>query len=271
MIDPLASRDIPEIERIAPPSLERFEAVYQRAGRPFVMRLPTESAPLDLMSLRTRFGDLSVSALPTEGGVLRGTRKEATAFHVVRLGDMLDAVIAGRDPGYQVSTPLADLPRELAHALGRLPDYDRGARFSQSRLWLAVAGTVTPLHFDLAHNLLRPLSGRRRVLLYPPLDGVLLEPQGPASKMANFASFDPEREDRRRLPLSRWARPVRTVLSAGDALYIPPGYWHHVRTVELSLAVNTWWGKGALAQLWRAAQVWKKARGAFRGEWTRPA
>ena len=44
-------------------------------------------------------------------------------------------------------------------------------------------------------------------------------------------------------PCFRHARQMSTtvVLEAGDALYIPPYWWHQVLSEGRSLAVNFWW------------------------------
>jgi ribosomal protein L16 Arg81 hydroxylase len=31
------------------------------------------------------------------------------------------------------------------------------------------------------------------------------------------------------------------VLEAGELLYLPPGWWHHVRSLGVTISVNTWW------------------------------
>lgn len=34
---------------------------------------------------------------------------------------------------------------------------------------------------------------------------------------------------------------VECILEPGDMLYIPPRYWHYVRSLEISLSVSFWW------------------------------
>ena len=41
-------------------------------------------------------------------------------------------------------------------------------------------------------------------------------------------------------PLLARAQYTETVLRPGDALYIPHGVWHYVRSLETSLSVNFW-------------------------------
>lgn len=43
-----------------------------------------------------------------------------------------------------------------------------------------------------------------------------------------------------RWPLLAKARYTETVLQPGDALYIPNGVWHYVRSLSTSVSVNYW-------------------------------
>ena len=38
------------------------------------------------------------------------------------------------------------------------------------------------------------------------------------------------------------ARGYACTLRAGEMLYIPPGMWHHIRSLETSFSVSFWWG-----------------------------
>eukprot|EP01045_Picozoa_sp_COSAG04_P025544 COSAG04_NODE_3371_length_2880_cov_7.944984_2_plen_111_part_00 len=43
-----------------------------------------------------------------------------------------------------------------------------------------------------------------------------------------------------RFPAVRQAEYTEAVLGPGDALFIPHGHWHYVRSLETSLSVNFW-------------------------------
>lgn len=48
--------------------------------------------------------------------------------------------------------------------------------------------------------------------------------------------------------LPREAHPISITVSAGESLYLPAGWWHHVRQTGLTIAVNYWYdmeGRGA--------------------------
>lgn len=266
VFDPLASQVIDEIERIEPPSLEAFRAEYFNRRKPVVLKLPRPEEPWSLEKLARRFSDKKVSAIRTNHGRLVGTAQQGTRFEEIRFGEVLSELIEGRRPSWHVSVPISEFPEDLRSA-APFPVYGASSAFVRSRLWLAPEGTVTPLHWDMPHNFLRPIFGRRRVLLYPALHGVFLSPNTPFSKMPNFARFEPEKPDYVTYPRARLAHPVRTILEPGEAIFIPSGWWHHIRSIETSLAVNHWFGGPLLSFAWKTGQAYKSLRGLYRGEW----
>jgi len=113
------------------------------------------------------------------------------------------------------------------------------------RLWIGNRVT-TPAHFDASQNLAVVVCGRRRFTLFPieqvanlyigPLDNA---PTGAAITMAR-----PDAPDFVRHPRLREALANASVaeLEPGDALYLPPLWWHQVESLEpLNALVNYWW------------------------------
>lgn len=101
-----------------------------------------------------------------------------------------------------------------------------------SALWLGPAGTVTALHHDTSNILFCQVLGRKRVRLVAPD-----EPAPLRHTRGVYSRLDPERPED-----PRWADTHihDLTLAPGDALFIPAGWWHHVRALDpsISLAVN---------------------------------
>ena len=111
----------------------------------------------------------------------------------------------------------------------------------EPNLWLGRA-TKSGLHFDPADNVLIMIRGFKMAAmaapdeigrLYPLLDSVMKSP------------VDVEQPDFLRFP--RAARVEMHVgrLNAGDLLFIPAGWWHHVSSAaaDYHLSVNCWFGE----------------------------
>jgi hypothetical protein len=113
------------------------------------------------------------------------------------------------------------------------------------RIWLGNAIT-TPTHLDEWNNIGCVVSGRRRFTLFPPeqLVNLYIGPLDFAPTGAPMSLVSLRDPDFTRFPKFReaLAAAVAAELGPGDALYIPPLWWHHVESLEpFNLLVNYWW------------------------------
>lgn len=113
------------------------------------------------------------------------------------------------------------------------------------RLWLG-NHIVTPPHFDESRNLACVVAGRRRFTLFAPeqIGNLYIGPLGHAPTGTPISLVDFANVDAQRFPRFAQAREAAWVaeLAPGDALYIPPLWWHHVESLDrLNLMVNYWW------------------------------
>ena len=97
---------------------------------------------------------------------------------------------------------------------------------TSSAWWFGPAGTVTALHHDTSNIMFCQVQGRKRFLLAPPETPELL-----AEAQGVYSRRDPEENG---------AGFQELLVEAGEALFIPVGWWHHVRALDpaISLALN---------------------------------
>lgn len=115
----------------------------------------------------------------------------------------------------------------------------------EPRAWIGSA-IVTPAHFDESHNIAVCVAGRRRFTVLPPAQVSNLyvgpldnTPAGMPMSLVDFARPDHERFPRFR---DAWASAQRADLAPGDAIYLPPLWWHQVQSLErFNMLVNYWW------------------------------
>ena len=117
------------------------------------------------------------------------------------------------------------------------------------RIWLGNAIT-TPTHLDEWNNVGCVVGGRRRFTLFPPeqLVNLYIGPLDFAPTGAPMSLVSLHEPDFARFPRFReaLAAAVSADLGPGDALYIPPLWWHHVESLEsFNLLVNYWWHAAA--------------------------
>lgn len=114
-----------------------------------------------------------------------------------------------------------------------------------ARLWLSNRVTVQT-HYDLSHNVMCVVAGRRKVTLFPPeqIANLYVGPleftlAGQPISMVRLDDPDHERFPRFRTAL---AAAQYAELEPGDALYIPYMWWHHIEVRDpFSAMVNYWW------------------------------
>ena len=142
----------------------------------------------------------------------------------------------------------ADLPTpELVLKAGKGDVYD-------SSIWLGQAPTYTPLHRDPNPNLFIQLAGRKTVRLYEPRVGNAVfskvqEAIGGSASATMRGEEMMQGKEKELLEKEVWSDGEDTIggawqaeLKAGDALFIPKGWWHSVKGLgeEINGSVN-WW------------------------------
>ena len=113
------------------------------------------------------------------------------------------------------------------------------------RLWIGNGSRVSA-HYDRSSNLAVVVAGQRRFALFPPDQGANLYVGPLDMTMAGQPSslVDLDAPDLGRFP--RFASALATMrvadLSPGDAIFMPPLWWHGVTAIgPLNLLANYWW------------------------------
>jgi len=135
-------------------------------------------------------------------------------------------------PGFEVHNRLGILPHDVA-----------------PRIWLGNRIT-TPTHVDEWNNIGCVVAGRRRFTLFPPdqianlyIGPLDFAPTGAAMSLVSLRTPDFERYPKFREAL---AAAQAAELGPGDAIYIPPLWWHHVESLgSFNVLVNYWWHDSA--------------------------
>lgn len=158
-----------------------------------------------------------------------------------------------------------DVPKDITwctEAFGELPD--------AVNLWIGNSKSVTSIHCDPYENIYTVVRGAKHFTLLPPTEGWCLKERkyphavytrpSPASGLKLVPS-SPRFVDSVRwssisdphIPgaLSPEAHPIHVTLRPGDILYLPVGWWHHVRqSGDITIALNWWYDAQMRGMSW---------------------
>jgi len=243
-----------EAQMIDKVSSEKFEKEYLEQNRPAIIT----GALSDWDAIGKWSPDYLCSALKTKQVTVavssegqfnydpnRNVGEEASRYRYTQM-DFASAVSAicqdGTEHYYLMQRSIPDEFPELLQDI-RTPkwlDHQRPA----INLWFGSTENVTPLHYDHTNNFFAQVYGRKRLTLFDPMQTDLLYPY-PIEASASHVSFiDPERPDFGKYPRFRQAQALTGVIEPGELLYLPAYWWHHVRSLQISISVNFWWPPG---------------------------
>jgi hypothetical protein len=155
---------------------------------------------------------------------------------------------------YIAQAQIADLPKQLQDDL-RTPSLVKEAGkgdIYDANIWMGIPPTYTPLHRDPNPNLFVQLASRKCVRLFRPSTGasIFREIQqriGQSSPSTFRGEEMMEGPERVALDAVVWGQSMgdeghEVVVSPGDALFIPKGWWHSIKSIgtEVTASVN-WW------------------------------
>jgi hypothetical protein len=239
-----AARPAPTtIARIPWPGLDAFFERYWAPGNPVIFTDVVTKWPAmarwTLDALEARFGDAPIritegrEAHPDYDVEAASLAKETTLRDYIKRirarPESNDLYMIARNKN--VADALAGVLDDVVLPEGLFRDDVRDG----SAFWLGPAGTVTPLHHDTSNILFCQVLGRKRYRMIAPMEIGVLD-----GARSMYAAVDPEAPDLARFP---WWKDVLVrdeVIAPGEALFIPVGWWHHVRALDVSasLAIN---------------------------------
>ena len=207
---------------------------FRRAAVPVLLGGVTDDWPgranLSLSRLRQRFADRVLSGSLTKAGRIVCDVRSGLSFEALRLSPYLHRLERGEWPEAYLHGPGETWLPELLDDVTPPQCYER-ASWRTTRFWLSAPEMSSPLHHHAAENIFVQLLGRKRFYLYPPGASPWLYSNPIGSALPNYSRFDPESPDYDRFPLARAVQPFETILSADDAIYLPTGWWHQVRSL----------------------------------------
>ena len=215
-----------------------------RADVPVVITLPGGTHGLGRQGIVERLGDLMVT-LFTEPSDKRNTKRWTTQEIPLREFFADERFLTDRGTWNRIVSNIRDSPADVDAILGfdaeELFDYRRG--LNAANLWISHRGVFTQSHFDELENFNIALEGRKRFVLAPPgsLDYYprsIVRGFGDKSQAFDFDDVDPSRFPRLAAKL---AQRREVILTPGQMLYLPLGWWHQAESLDdMNINMNFW-------------------------------
>ena len=168
----------------------------------------------------------------------------------IDLGPGLAAIL--RDEKLAKKGVLRNYPRNLhvkPEALRKLqyeipPLIDTKTGWQLPTLWLGTSSADTPFHHDCCDNFVLMVAGVKRFTLAPPTDWRTLSPNcvGAAKSLCWAKVSDPHSTslDAKARNIVAESHILTVDLQPGQILYMPAGWWHHVKNLGPTVMINQW-------------------------------
>ncbi|WP_246828941.1 cupin-like domain-containing protein [Synechococcus sp. PCC 7502] len=229
------------IDRHPQLSQAEFFENYYVCHRPVILTEATKNwQALNLWTpefLRSQYGHIAVEI---QANRLANRRYEIDVDahrHSITLGEFVDMLAANTNDYYMVANngnlSKTEL-RSLLNDIEMFPEYlDRTKAENAAFFWLGPAGTVTPLHHDACNLLFVQIYGRKTWKIIPPFNTPYLY-----NYEGVFSEVDCEQPDYAKYPLFKNVCMTEVTLEPGEAIFIPAGWWHHVRSLDVSISLS---------------------------------
>lgn len=232
-----------EVPRVRTPSRQEFLDNYYALNRPVVIQGAMDNWPAmhewTAEKLKQRFGERIVEVQANRTSDKNYELNSVKHKKDMRFGDYIDVIEqSGETNDWYMTANNSGKNRETLKELWDdiilFPEYLRtddpnGSGF----FWMGPAGTVTPLHHDLTNNFMAQVRGRKLCRLIAPHD---------LADMYNnrhcFSQVDLDNVDYEKYPRFRDVRVIDVTIGPGDLLFLPVGWWHYVRGLDVTITMT---------------------------------
>jgi hypothetical protein len=236
------THDYGRIERVSGLSSEDFHQRYYALNRPVILTDVVADWPAvakwDLDFLAENFGR---SDITYQHGRSSADHRDSFVDHSTRatLGEYIELIRGGGETNdyYLIAhDKILDRPdfRPLLDDIVFDPRYfDAVNQPGRVFFWLGPKGATTPMHRDLGNVFFSQIMGRKRVTLIP-----AKQMHKVYNETGYHSEIDFDRDDLSDYPRLEGAHIVEETIAPGEMLFIPLGWWHAVKSLDVSITVT---------------------------------
>ncbi len=179
----------------------------------------------DLDYFKKNYGEKEVTVLNSDGLFEKGVQQ----FGSTSMAQYIDMLKKGSKV-YLKFSPMVHHDSSLRKGfdIDWLEQFSMPGSFGR-KFFLFIGGgnTLTPIHTALSNTVFVQVYGKKKWTFWVPNDRFFLNVR--ANRRAYFyTDFDPFSDQNPDFPLAKYANKVEVTLEAGDVLWFPGFFWHHV-------------------------------------------
>jgi hypothetical protein len=231
-----------KVPRMPKLSRQAFLDNYYALNRPVVMTGAMDDWPAmtrwTAEELKRRFGDRVVSVQANRDSDANYEVNSDKLRSEMRFAEFVDITETGGETNnYYITANNSETNTETLKDLWKdiipFPEYLRDDPANRGFFWFGPKGTVTPLHHDLTNNFMAQVRGRKLVRLVAPYELPSLY-----NNRHCYSAVNLDKIDYNQFPLFRNVAVIDVEIGPGDLLFLPVGWWHHVRGLDTSITMT---------------------------------
>ncbi len=239
-----------QLDRLNHPSTSKFRSQYEHKRKPVIISDGFDCPALKKWSLdyfEKKYSDKQVRL----DYYIFDEEQQWDSCELM-LPEALELIRSNKDTTKKYHLMQKSIPEEFSELLSEvtLPEYAHKSNQHITNLWIGEAGTISPAHYDFSDNFLTQIVGRKRVRLFAPTETQYIYPHTLDDKLLETASAvhiskvqDTDHLDTKRHPNIDRVCCYEGILNPGDILYMPSGWWHEIKSLDVAISVNFWWKK----------------------------
>lgn len=230
-----------EVPRVHKPSKQEFLDQFYSENKPVIIEGALDDWPAlelwqDGQYLKDKNGDAIVEVQAKRTSDENYEINSQAHKKEMSFGEFVDIVESGVETNDWYMT--ANNTGKNLEALRRLREDIRYPEYltddkNEGFFWYGPKGIVTPIHHDLTNNFMAQVRGRKLVRLVAPFESAYVY-----NHMHCFSPVDLFNIDFDRFPLMREVRTIDIELGPGDLFFLPVGWWHAVKGLDISMTMT---------------------------------
>ncbi|XP_039255834.2 bifunctional peptidase and (3S)-lysyl hydroxylase Jmjd7-like [Styela clava] len=257
-----------------PPTAAEFFSNYVSKNSPFILKGGichwTALSKWSPAYFRETMSEKMVTVAVTPNGyadAVNGDRFVMPEEMEMKFCDFLDSIEEGEDESdvFYIQKQNSNMTSDFPEIIGDIESHINwatdafGAKPEAVNFWMGQKDAITSMHKDHYENLYAVISGEKTFTLHPPCDRPFIPHKNykPAkyqkvgetwtikdlldSQPVPWIAIDPLNPDLETYPMYKNCKTLTASVKAGDLLYLPAMWFHHVTQTNGTIAVNFWY------------------------------